>query len=260
MVSRKGASSPAREQDDVVLVLRGLFPHQPHRAHGARRPAWLLWVISHPDDVTADEIQGYDGVFAASAHWSKAAALGARPLLQATNPRRFRPGHAAGHGRPLFVGSTRGEFRPIVRDCLAQGIDVDVHGVGWEAFLPPERITGQFIANTELPAAYASAPVVLNDHWRDMADEGFLSNRLFDAVASGARVLSDEATGLEEVFDGAVRTYASADELPGLLTGDLDATFGDEAQRRASAARIASEHSFEARARTLLEYVREVRR
>ena len=33
--------------------------------------------------------------------------------------------------------------------------------------------------------------MVLNDHWEDMRAEGFLSNRLFDAVASGARVVTD---------------------------------------------------------------------
>lgn len=257
VVSRAGADSEARDHDDVVLVLRGLRPVTPRRPSKA---AWLLWVISHPQDVNVEEATGYDAVFAASQRWSRAAEIGARPLLQATNPARFRPGHAAASGRPVFVGSTRGDFRPIVRDCLSVGIDVDVYGVGWEAFLPPDDIAGAFIENADLPAVYATAPVVLNDHWADMAAEGFLSNRLFDAVASGARVLSDEASGLHEVFGDAVRTYTTAEELPALLSGDLDAVFGDEVQRQAAAERVAREHSFTARARALITAVEELGR
>lgn len=257
VVSRAGANTEARDRDDVVVVLRGLRAITPRPQSSA---TWLLWIISHPEEVSADEVHGYDAVFAASAHWSRAAELGAQPLLQATNPARFTPGRARDSGRPVFVGSTRGEFRPIVRDCRRAGIDVDVYGVGWEAFLPAQEIAGTFVANAELPQVYASAPVVLNDHWADMAADGFLSNRLFDAVASGARVLSDRAVGLEEVFGDAVRTYRDADELPGLLTGDLDAVFGSPAQRRAAAERIARDHSFQARARQLIAAVEEQRR
>lgn len=257
VVSRAGANTEARDRDDVVVVLRGLRAITPRPQSSA---TWLLWIISHPEEVSADEVDGYDAVFAASAHWSRAAELGARPLLQATNPARFVPGQSRDSGRPVFVGSTRGEFRPIVRDCRRAGIDVDVYGVGWEAFLPAQEIAGTFVANAELPQVYASAPVVLNDHWADMAADGFLSNRLFDAVASGARVLSDRAVGLEEVFGDAVRTYRDADELPGLLTGDLDAVFGSPAQRRAAAERIARDHSFQARARQLIAAVEEQHR
>ena len=255
VVGRKGATSEARDRDDVVVVLRGLRPVEPRPG----KATWILWIISHPDEVTADEVAGYDAVFVASRHWSRADELHAKPLLQATNPERFTPGHAAVSGRPLFVGSTRGEFRPIVRDCRAAGIALDVYGVGWEAYLPSDEIAGTFISNPELPAAYAAAPVVLNDHWRDMAEGGFLSNRLFDAVASGARVLSDEAVGLTEVFGDAVRTYRDAAELPGLLAGDLDATFGDEAHRRTQAERIARDHSFGARAQVLIDEVERIR-
>lgn len=254
VVARKGATSEARDRDDVVVVLRGLRPVEPRG-----NATWVLWIISHPDEVTAEEVAGYDAVFVASEHWARAAELGAAPLLQATNPARFRPGHAAAAGRPLFVGSTRGEFRPMVRDCRQEGIALDVYGVGWEAYLPADEIAGEFIANPQLPQAYASAPVVLNDHWPDMAAGGFLSNRLFDAVASGARVLSDRAVGLPEVFGSAVRTYEAPHELPALLSGDLDSIYGDESTRRANASRIARDHSFQARARVLIDRVKQLR-
>ena len=46
--------------DDVVLVLRGLVRHDPSPVSTS-----LLWVISHPSDVTPEEARGYDRVLAA---------------------------------------------------------------------------------------------------------------------------------------------------------------------------------------------------
>ncbi len=202
VVFRGGATVEAREYDDVVVVLRGLRRFVPRRGNAT----WMLWVISHPELVEADEPSQYDAVFAASEHWSRSVTdefgVPVTPLLQATNPHRFRPEAAepdSGESM-LFVGSTRSEYRPAVRHAIEAGLDLSVYGVGWEAYLPPEKIRGEFIANADLPAAYAGAGVVLNDHWPDMAAEGFLSNRLFDAAACGSRILTDEATGLADVF------------------------------------------------------------
>jgi hypothetical protein len=260
-VFRGAATSEARETDDVVLVLRGLRRVVPRRGAAL----WLLWVISHPELVEADEPAQYDAVFAASEHWRRGQSgefgLPVTPLLQATNPRRFTPaaGPAEVGERILFVGSTRGEFRPAVRIPLAAGIDVSVYGVGWEAFLPADRVRGEFIGNDVLPAAYASAGIVLNDHWADMAAEGFLSNRLFDAAACAARVLSDEATGLHDVFGEGVRTYRDAEDLVAVLRADPEEAFPDRTARLALAARVARDHSFDARAAVLMARARELR-
>ena len=262
VVFRGGGESEAREDDDVVLVLRGLRRFVPRRAR-ERRPLWLLWIISHPELVEADEPDQYDAVFAASAHWSRAGEFDVpiTPLLQATAPERFHPGAApadSGAAR-LFVGSTRGEYRPAVRAAVEAGLDIDVHGVGWEEFLPADRITGDFLDPADLPAAYAGAGVVLNDHWPDMAAEGFLSNRLFDVAATGTRLVSDPATGLADVFGDGVRMAGSPQEWTSLLTADPDAVFPSREERLDLAARVAREHSFDARAAVLIERVRALR-
>ena len=261
VVFRGGGTAEGREHDDVVLVLRGLRRFVPRRG-GA---TWLLWVISHPELVEADEPAQYDGVFAASEHWTRAQSdefgIPVTPLLQATNPARFRPDAAEPDtGDPLlFVGSTRGEYRPVVRDAVDAGLDVAVYGVGWDAYLPPARIRGEFLDNADLPAAYASAGVVLNDHWPDMAREGFLSNRLFDAAACGARILTDEATGLRDVFGDVVRTYGPDRPLAAVLAEGVEGAFPDGAARRELAARVARDHSFDARAAVLIARARELR-
>lgn len=262
VVFRKGGDSEAREDDDVVLVLRGLQRFVPRRRR-ERRPLWMLWVISHPELVEADEPDQYDAVFAASAHWSRAGEFDVpvTPLLQATAPERFHPGAAPADSgaQRLFVGSTRGEYRPCVRAAIEAGLDVDVHGVGWEEFLPSDRIAGDFLDPADLPAVYASARVVMNDHWPDMAAEGFLSNRLFDVAATGARLVSDPATGLTDVFGDVVRTAASAAEWSALLGRDPDEAFAGRAARLDLASSIAREHSFDARAEVLIDRVRALR-
>lgn len=257
LVTRSGALAPERAEDDVVLVLRGLRQVTPTRSG---RATWLLWVISHPDLVEEDEASQFDAVFAASRHWSKAAALGAAPLLQATDPARFNPRASIPDtgADVLFVGSTRGVIRPIVRDAIKGGLHPRVFGVGWEGLIDPALIAGEFLPNEELPAAYASARVVLNDHWPDMAAEGFLSNRLFDACATGARVISDEAVGLREVFGDFVRSYGTTGDLSELVNG-YEGNFPDHRSRVSFADQIRREHSFDARAERLIHEVQQLR-
>jgi hypothetical protein len=260
VVFRKGAETDKRDEDDVVLVLRGLRRVRPRPGD----TTWLLWVISHPELVEVDEPAQYDAVFAASQHWPADDRFGVpiTPLLQATDPLRFNPQAAPADSgaQVLFVGSTRGEFRPMVRDALAIDAPIDVYGVGWSELIDAQWIRGDFIANPELPAAYAAAHVVLNDHWPDMADTGFLSNRLFDAVATGTRVISDPALGLTEVFGDAVRVVRNADELRAVLDGPRDAIAGDAQTRMRAAASIARDHNFDRRVEVLIDAAERLRR
>ena len=255
VVSRAGAGAAERETDDVVVVLRGLRRVHPRRG----KATWLLWVISHPELVDADEPRDFDAVFAASNTWGRDARVPVTPLLQATDPARFHPREAQAPwtGRVLFVGNTRGEYRPIVRDAIAVGAEPMVYGSGWGGLIPDELWCGEFLPNDQLPLAYASARVVLNDHWGDMAEAGFLSNRLFDAVGAGAAVVSDPVRGLVDVFGDVVRVSRDAADLAHLLGPDGD--LPSVAERRDAATRVASEHSFVDRARVLLDTVTRLR-
>lgn len=252
VISRAGANSEKRNEDDVVLVLRGLRRVIPSNASAT----WMLWVISHPELVEPGEAAQYSRAFAASNHWHPGPETGEfTPLLQATNASRFTPVTSTEKSGVLFVGSTRGEFRPVVRDALAAGIPLDIYGVGWEKFLSPDQITGEYLPNGELPNAYATSAIVLNDHHREMAELGFLSNRLFDAVAAGARVVSDPAVGISDVFGSSVVTYEGPDALAEIYR-DPDGYFPSD---NPDAERIRTEHDFRARARSLIAAAQSVR-
>jgi GT2 family glycosyltransferase len=263
---RPAIGLPGRVPQDVVLVLRGLEP-APLRPAGhddSGDAVRMMWVISHPEAVTDEELRGQDRVFAASTAWARRAGQRAGvevlPLLQCTDPARFHPGAAAPDSgdRVLFVGNSRNVFRPVVRDLLAAGVDVAIYGDKWDRFLGPGKVRGRFVPNERLAAAYASAGVVLNDHWDDMRTEGFYSNRLFDAAACGARIVSDHIEGLELLFGGLARTFRGAAELVSLVR-EVPAGFPDDGQRLDRAHHVAAEHSFDARARTLLDEVLKLR-
>jgi spore maturation protein CgeB len=107
---------------------------------------------------------------------------------------------------------------------------------------------------------YAAAGVVLNDHWDDMRADGFVSNRLFDAAACGARVVTDDVAGLDGLFGASVQVVHDADELAALVrSDDRDRVFGTREERRVVADRVRREHSFLHRAQRLLDVALEVR-
>jgi spore maturation protein CgeB len=249
--------------DDVVIVLRGLSRHRP--SAGVLN---LMWLISHPDEVSLAEMQAYDHVFVASRPYAEKLKprLGDRvsALLQASDPALFRPlataeranGPAA--GAILFVGNSRGQRRAMVERVEAAGHAVRVHGRDWDGLLPAGRTAGGPIANENLSAHYASAAIVINDHWPDMAAEGFLSNRLFDAAAAGATILSDPALGLEDVFGDLVAIAATADEAAAAIRR-LKADRRRAARAKALRALVVEHHSFDHRAAEILARIKTLR-
>ena len=253
---RTDVINPQSADDDVVLVLRGVERIRPQR--GAVN---LLWVISHPSRISTHELKSFDAVFAASDSWSiKISAKTGIPvtaLLQATNPTKFNPTVSApdtGH-EVLFLGNTRNEFRQVIRDCLQAGVSPTIYGKDWDRFVPSELIAGEFVANSEIAALYRSSGVVLNDHWDDMANQGFYSNRLFDAVASGGRVISDKVDGIQQLFADGVKTYNTPAELAELCNIDNRGIWGTQSEIVERANSIGQKHSFDQRAKELVQAV-----
>lgn len=248
----------AGPRDDVVLVLRGLFPHHPDP--GVLN---LMWLISHPELVTAEELGGYDHVYVASTTFARELTeewgVPATPLMQATDPSVFHPGLAEPDTGEsvLFVGNSRRVMRTMVSWAMEQQLPLSVYGDYWEGLIPPELVRATHLPNAEVGAAYRAAGVVLNDHWDPMREGGFVSNRVFDALAAGARLVSDPVAGLAEVFGDAVPVVSSAQELAdvvgAVLRGEPEAYFPDEQGRLRLAEQVAREHSFDTRARTLVD-------
>ncbi|MCE3602894.1 glycosyltransferase [Massilia sp. P8910] len=240
--------------DDVVIVLRGLSQYQPQPT-----TINLAWLISHPDEVTVTELQQYHHVFVASD--SFAAWLGERmgdqvsPLLQCTDPALFYPERDAELEVPevIFVGNSRGQLREVVQYALAGGVDFKVYGGLWEGILPPHQVPQTYIANARLRHYYSGARVVLNDHWSDMRSQGFLSNRLFDAGACGATIVTDEMQACRALFGDALHYYSTPQNLAAEVAGLRGAgTRPDQAGERLREL-IVNHHTFQHRVDAILQ-------
>ncbi|MGP5043826.1 glycosyltransferase [Glutamicibacter ardleyensis] len=240
--------------DDINLVIRGLDKISP--IPGCIN---ILWVISHPEDITVEEIRSYDIVYGSSSTWAKRmtelSGVEVRTLLQATDTRSFylsKPDEEDRFRPTTFVGAnTKNRDRLVIADALTSGIDLRIIGHGWADVLEPSMHEAEGIANENLADFYRSSKRVLADHWVDMAEQGFIQNRIFDAVACGAPVISDKVVGLAEVFGSMVQTYDSLDELRWLCSAEGEQAFGSSESRIEQSLRLIEEHSFDARARTL---------
>lgn len=251
---------PTAHLDDVALVLRGRGPYRVNPAH-----VNLMWVISHPDEVTTSELLEYDAVFGASPRWcervSRRLPRPALPLLQCTDHRRFMPGPPDPERvhEVLAVANARGP-RPAVAAALDGGIVPAVYGYRWQGLLPAGAWQGENVPNDELPGVYRAAGVVLNDHWEDMRRDGLLSNRLFDLAACEARMVSDHLPEIAAVFGDAIPTYEDPAELPALVRDVLADSPERQQARRELGELVRREHTFDARARQISARVAELRK
>jgi spore maturation protein CgeB len=247
--------APASSTFDVAVHLRG-------RSEYAPRPGQfnVLWLISHPETFDDALAAGFDLVCVASVSFAEALreriAAPVQVLEQATDPRVFFPDPDPALAHELaFVGNSRGTTRKILDDLLPTQRDLAIWGSGWSGTPAEANLLGDHMPNDELRKVYSSAAIVLCDHWPDMRAAGFRSNRLYDALACGATVVSDRVAGLDGSLGDAVITYEDRDELDPLL-GRLLAD-PDQRGRRASGARqrILDGETFDHRARDLVDWV-----
>jgi hypothetical protein len=253
------ADGPVARSCDVHLVVRGKA--RVRRTPGQRH---LLWIMSHPDEVTAEECDDADLVLVASepfaAHLRTLTTTPVEVLLQATDHRRFdpRPPEPRFAHPVAIVANARHTRRRIVDDALAAGLRPAVYGRGWGGRLDPDLVVAEQVANAELPALYSSVGVLLNDHWDDMRRWGFVSNRLFDALACAAPVISDDVGAVAALFGDTVPTYTTPDDLCRLVEHDLSAPGAARERARRGRQLVLAAHTFDHRADELLDALRVV--
>lgn len=245
--------------DDVILVIRGA-----QRVDPVPGKINLLWVISHPEDLTPDEVRAFDLVFSASYSWGRRmSAITAReiiPLLQAADTDRFSPDPAVQlSSRPLFVGGTYpGRTRRVVRFAESAGVPILVRGNGWTSEGGGNAIYGPYIDNSELAQHYRRAPAVLADHWPAMALEGFIQNRVFDALASGSVVVSDYVIDIDRALGDSVLLYRTPEELRVQCAYQSLRAQREWLASNGIADHVRAEHSFDARVVVIREHLKTV--
>lgn len=238
---------------DVVIHIKGLSRYVP-------KP-WninFLWMINHPSLHSDEELARYDAVLVAST--THAAELRRRltipviDCLQATDPDHFAPRPDVNKRWDLvFVGNNGGadreSMRRVIADLLPTRHRLAVWGGGWQGLLPEGVWQGKYVPPEELPALYASAWIVLNDHQREMREHGFLNNRTFDALACGAIVVSDHVEGAGEGLP--IHTYRTREELHAVVDRLLADRRRASDETAAARPQLVEQYAFAGRARML---------
>ncbi len=235
----------------VVLVLRGLSKYAVKKHH-----INLMWNISHPEKISFSEYNSFDHIFVASyvhsRHLKGKLDTLVTPLLQCTSTDLFYPHEKPIESELLFVGNSRKVFRKIIKDVLPTKYDLSIYGTHWNGLVEQKYIKGTHIANNELARHYSGAKVVLNDHWESMRNHGFISNRIFDVLACGALLISDEVAGLSEIPELKVLTYSDSGELNKLIDSCLRKKIFETSLNRENVATIREMHTFDNRVETML--------
>lgn len=235
--------------DDLIIVLRGLKAYETIKSQ-----VNFMWLISHPEDVTINEIKQYQHCFIASEfHFEKLQEQNISNislLHQCSDVNLFyRLNNVVEKKQALlFVGNSRNVYRKSVKYAIELGIPIHVYGSGWKQFIPAKHIKAEFVPNEKLNEIYNSYAIVLNDHWADMLDYGYASNRMFDVAASGAVLLSDQPKQAENLLDGIYyyNNKASFKTTVQQLKNNVDL------KNKKSAQQVYNLHSFKKRAQHIL--------
>jgi hypothetical protein len=256
-----GLGSRKSQSPASVAKKEGGYRVEPDNVAGAIN---ILWIISHPAQLTKRELKQFDFVFAASESWAQQYAkkwkVSISTLLQATNSNLFNTS-AVPQNRAnnlLFVGNTRGIHRSAVRTASVIRDDLEVVGKGWEKYISRKQIKAQSLTHEQVANEYKNTKVVLCDHWSDMATQGFISNRIFDALACGATVVSDYVAGIENYFNNSVITYNNPSELEVILK-EVFSSDSENPVSQEVADDIAKNHTFLNRAKALISEANKIK-
>jgi GT2 family glycosyltransferase len=205
--------------DSVDLVVSLLEWYDARRApDGAVTIAWVRnWVDRWLDQPWFDH---YDVVATSSSkaahHISKLTRFNPAVIPLASNGSRFHPGppNPTFECDFMFTGNYWGVGRELVDLIRVRPHErFMVFGKGWENEPRLTRYWRGSVSYELLPQAYRSTKVVLDDTSIHTLPFAFVNSRVFDALASGALVLTNNHEGSEELFDGLLPTYSDAGEL-----------------------------------------------
>jgi FkbM family methyltransferase len=245
------------EEIDVAIHIKGLAAYNP-KPHGLN----IIWVISHPELHTVEELNRFDAVFCGSKRYLEHIRPGLKVpglyLPQAADGDIFKPLADAVEKDIdiLFVGSNyyRDKNRRIIDDVLAAGKDYNLWIVGpfWENRVDAKYIKSPYMRPEQLPPLYARAKIILNDHHETMRQWGFINDRTYTLAAMNLFQISDQVEGIEEL---GVVTYQTPEDL----REKLDYYLANDAERQRIAAlthQRCGEFTFANAAAQILETVR----
>lgn len=227
---------------------------------GQVKVAWLRNWFQRWIDAVA--FKDYDLVLCSSGiaadHVRQYLGVDAFVLPIAANTDRFTSGEAVNELRSdlCFTGS-RWNVERDIEECLdpdalaTLGYDFALYGAGWEQSETLAQYAKGFLPYERMPDVYRSTKIVIDDANHVTKDWGALNSRVFDALACGALVVTNNAKGAAELFNGLLPSYGSKEELTGLITQYLQDDVARTELKEKLRAMVLESHSYGRRAQTL---------
>ena len=120
-----------------------------------------------------------------------------------------------------------------------------------EEFIKFKKYYQGFINYSDLPLVYASTKIVIDDVNRGAKNFGSINSRVFDALATGALVITNGAIGAEETFKGKLPVWKSQEDLNNLIEYYLTNEDARIAKVKELQEIISKNHTYENRAYNL---------
>ena len=165
----------------------------------------------------------------------------------------------------VFVGNTRGVNRDCIFWCKDHNIEVQLWGRkegpgGWLQKIEEGSCIKlhDFLPNDELPDVFRSSKIVLNNHFDDMKQEGFINLRTIEALFCGCAILSDYHEELYNLFGDALIYYYNEEDFLQKLAW-LEENYEEQREKvRALWPIIKDLYSLESRVKQLIQIAEEL--
>lgn len=245
-------------KSDLDIVLFGAEVYTP--TGDTPMIGWVLYPGREEEDLTGGFDRAAHMYFASPAaasefNASKQNCTG-EVLWQCFDPKLMYPPDRPADEGMVFVGSNHyHQFGPrqIVEYAVQNPWTFKLWGKAWKRHPAKAWLQDQYLPNARLGDVYRDARIVLCDHMPSMSRDGYVSNRIFDALACGAAVISDPVENMPADFDKFVHCVSSQDEFDAAVS-EIRAEGATRRKARMSFAKdMHRRHSFDERAKQILE-------
>lgn len=265
---RSGPGNWYQVPDDVDVIISFLEAYDPGKIMCSNKSLikiawarnWFERWVNNPS------IKKFDLVFASSETAGKfieeKTGMKTNLLPIATNPQRFNsdiPPKEEFRSDYCFTGSYWDDPRDIIEmlDPDSMSYSFKLYGKNWEAFDKFGKYYHGFLNYFKLPEVYASTKIVIDDVNRGAKNFGSVNSRVYDALASGALVITNGAIGAEETFNGELPVWRSKEELNELLKFYLDDADARRKKVRELQDFVLNHHTYKIRAQTFKDVLKE---